>query len=535
MMAALLSIAAPCAGVAALVIIRVTGVVTSGIDQTGVFGPPNTNLAGKGYTQVFTIDDTKGTKTVTVGKPPYASNIAATAGSNPMTATITIGSGTVYYGVRPTNAPPNSLVSRQGDQMSISTGGESYWVGNAVGEGSMEAVINFASPPYTANYNWESVLDYTMATNNTSGGSFLIAYGNSITGKWLQSADGLLKVTNVTEIGPITPPLTPHIFFFDAAKGQLFDVTNTTVPVVVGQPIYLYAIPGGTPAQPKAWNVLGNPIGAYLLSPNTMPDCAEVANPSSGCAEIALPDFTHESTKFYWTEPGTYTVQYNSVSGVAKAAFSVSGPTSVEVSPHTAAIASFVNVLNNGENVENVYWGGAQTKTPGISLIAEAVQPRQTGEFRWVQLIKADKLVYQFLDGFSEPCAPGIGLDNSFFYPFTSTDTKIPDYIVDNCLEDNPRSALELTLSAHGTSINVTRTMQGQSFLMWQPNITDSIPVTLGYEEWSVMFGADLDSQSMPGKTSWAPFAYGKTFPFVKTTAYPTWTERVQNGGGACN
>jgi hypothetical protein len=63
-MAALLSIAAPCAGVAALVIIRVTGVVTSGIDQTGVFGPPNTNLAGKGYTQVFTIDDTKGTKTV---------------------------------------------------------------------------------------------------------------------------------------------------------------------------------------------------------------------------------------------------------------------------------------------------------------------------------------------------------------------------------------------------------------------------------------------------------------------------------------
>ncbi len=197
---------APRVALAALVKITVTGVVTSATDETGVFGPPNSNLAGEKCTLVFIVDDTKGTKTVVTGDPPYASSIAATAGSNPMTATITIGTGTVYYGVRPTNAPPNSLVSRQSSQTYISTGGESYWVGNAVGEGSMGVTILFNYPPYAANYNWESALNYTTASGNTSGGSFVIAYGYSITGKWLQYADGYFSVTNITVTGLTSPP-----------------------------------------------------------------------------------------------------------------------------------------------------------------------------------------------------------------------------------------------------------------------------------------------------------------------------------------
>jgi hypothetical protein len=175
--AALLFVGMPCDAVAALVIIRVTGVVTAGIDQTGVFGPPNTNLAGKDYTQLFIVDDTKGTKTILLGNPPYASSIAATTGSNPMTATLTIGGGTFYFGVLPTTATPNSSVSRQSDQTSLSTGDEAYAVGNAFGEGVMTAVVNFLYPPYTANYSWESSLDYTTAANNTSGGSFVIYHG----------------------------------------------------------------------------------------------------------------------------------------------------------------------------------------------------------------------------------------------------------------------------------------------------------------------------------------------------------------------
>jgi hypothetical protein len=67
---ALLLIAAGSLGLAQQVRITVTGVVTSGIDESGVFGAPNTNLAGKDYTQVFLLDPSKGTSSV-VGNPPF--------------------------------------------------------------------------------------------------------------------------------------------------------------------------------------------------------------------------------------------------------------------------------------------------------------------------------------------------------------------------------------------------------------------------------------------------------------------------------
>ena len=125
LMAVFLFVDAPCVALAGKVKITVTGVVTSGIDVTGVFGPKNSALAGKDYTQVFIVDDTKGTGTiVTAGNPPPASSIAASMGSNPVMATITIGGGTVSYGVKPTSVPPNSYVIRSTSMMSISTGGE---------------------------------------------------------------------------------------------------------------------------------------------------------------------------------------------------------------------------------------------------------------------------------------------------------------------------------------------------------------------------------------------------------------------------
>src|ERR1700733_13294019 len=62
------------------VTIKVTGTVTSGVDETGVFGAKNSKLDGKDYTQIFIIDDTKGTKTIVTGNPAYASRIAATTG-----------------------------------------------------------------------------------------------------------------------------------------------------------------------------------------------------------------------------------------------------------------------------------------------------------------------------------------------------------------------------------------------------------------------------------------------------------------------
>jgi hypothetical protein len=159
-----------------------------------------------------------------------------------MTATLTIDGRTFYFGVLPTSGTPDSSVSRQSDQTSLFTGDEAYAVGNAFGEGAMTAVVNFLYPPYTANYSWESPLNYTTAANNTSGGSFTIYHGYWGSSNKLQSAGGYFKVANITVSGPITPPKTPHIFFFDGLKGAV-DATETPQSVVVGQQIQLFAVP----------------------------------------------------------------------------------------------------------------------------------------------------------------------------------------------------------------------------------------------------------------------------------------------------
>jgi hypothetical protein len=115
--------------------------------------------------------------------------------------------------------------------------------------------------------------------------------------------------------GPIQPPPTPHIFFLDSANVKYFDVTNSTVPVVVGQPIYLFAVPSGS-AKSQPWSVSGKPIGAYTATP--------CAGASCGAASVTAAEFgnPHE-TQFYWYISDTYPVTYYGLAGTAKTTFVV--------------------------------------------------------------------------------------------------------------------------------------------------------------------------------------------------------------------
>jgi hypothetical protein len=349
--------------------------------------------------------------------------------------------------------------------------------------GSESAAVNIYLNSIYKCRSWQSAFNYTLVPGkDTYDGLVFAQYSNLNSGAVFVNFNGYINVAPVNVSGPIVPPRSPHVFFFDAANGQTFDVTNTTVPVVVGQPIYLYAIPGGTPAQPKAWNVLGNPIGAYLLIPNIspVPHCAEVTNAAPGCAEIAEPEFTQAFTKFYWTTPGTYSVQYNSVSGVATAAFSVSGPTSVQVNASATGPAKIGPDPITKAPV--LFWGNYPTEG-GIRISATAVQPaKQSGQFHWLQVITTNSLVHTSFRGVSLDCPLGVGLDNYFFYPAKTTD---PGAIKDKSMDDSPYFALD----SHDET--ETRTMQAKTFLMWQPTIQDSIPVALGYTEWIITYGAD--------------------------------------------
>jgi hypothetical protein len=95
-----LSALLPLSSIASQIEITVTGVVGSAVDDSGVFGPQNGDLAADPFSLVFTFDDTQGTQAVaTCGGIPYLVSITNTASSNPGTATLTIGSGSFTFGV----------------------------------------------------------------------------------------------------------------------------------------------------------------------------------------------------------------------------------------------------------------------------------------------------------------------------------------------------------------------------------------------------------------------------------------------------
>jgi hypothetical protein len=262
---ALLFTGAGSVGLAEQVRITVTGTVTAGIDESGVFGAPNTSLVGKTYWQVFLLDPSKGTSSV-VGNPPYYSTIAAKSGSNPMWAALTIAGGTVFYGVRPTLGTPNSLVSKEkGGVMSISNGSENYWVGNAFGEGANTAYMIFTLPVYSPSYNWKDPFTYTAAQGNTSDGSFVIYYGTfnaKGAGTLLQNADGNFKVKSITVSAP-SGPLTMETLEAVTVHGA----DNTATWEIKWQLT--------TPAKASGWiiqhvtmvtNITGDPKSPYSAS-----------------------------------------------------------------------------------------------------------------------------------------------------------------------------------------------------------------------------------------------------------------------------
>jgi hypothetical protein len=378
--------------------------------------------------------------------------------------------------------------------------------------------------------NWAEEFNYTLNPSLDVGSGQWTIEHSTLQNPQLQEALGYLTVENINVSGPITPPVTPHVFFLDAVTGKYVDATRAPlpVPVVVGEPITLIAIPGGTPSKPLAWNVPGNPIGVFLLKPQPVgtnglptgnpPPCAELANPSSQCAEIKPPDLTQQSTILYWTTPGTYEISYSSSSGTATARFSVTGPTSVEVTATAKGPATIGDDPITHAPKSVLFWGN-YPHAGGVTFSATAVQPtQQTGQFHWVQVISQNDLVHKSLTGGSLNCPFGVGLDNYFFYPATTGQE--PGAIKDNFADDNPYFPLD------STDATTTRMMQAKMFLLWQPTINNSIPVTLGYTEWRVTYGVDHTTNP---KEPWSVFGTGAAFPFERTSIYPTWTSVVDN------
>ena len=108
-------------------------------------------------------------------------------------------------------------------------------------------------------------------------------------------------------------------------------------------------------------------------------------------------------------------------------------------------------------------------------------------------------------------------------YPYvtTVTDSSLLKPIPGNYAYDGP--SVPLNDISGKSVINVTESLTGRMFLMWQPSMPDAIAVTLGYVEWHTSFGADL----LELKPS--TFADSVAKPFLETGVYPSWTNVAKN------
>jgi hypothetical protein len=512
----------------------ITGALTGGSDGSGTFFAPGTQLAGKPYVLVYEMDDTKGVPYLGTW-PKDCNNGLQNSGFNTpvLNAVLRIsGSANSYtFGKLTPNSISSYVYSANYtspqtvlyQRIAGSFGGAS----NLLGSESVQVEIDLNS--ISKFRSWESEFAYKLTAKDTAPSVIGVGLTNATTLAPVQNFSGNMNVANVNVSGPIPASKTPRILFFDAAKEETTDITNTKVTVVVGQQIYLFAIAAGAPVQPNAWGVTGKPIGDYLAPHfNPVPKCVQLSDESPGCiSETAPPVFNNDSTRFYWTAPGVYSVKYNSVSGFATATFSVLGPTNVKVVPDPSARAIITDLTPRcpgvTQKVKFVVWGletdeiiPGKPFSPGISFLASADGPTK-GVFQWEQLIIGGKFNRQYSDKTSSSKPAQTGLDNTVAYLYSATVSDPP--IPNNYAYDAP--AVSVNDASGKIVTNVAEILNGKMYLLWKPSLPDAIAVTLGYVRWNTNFGADLLTA--------ITYADGTFNALVATTDYPIWSNVVQN------
>jgi hypothetical protein len=188
------------------IIATITGTVASGNDNSGVFGPANSKLAGDAFTLTFTFDDSKGVQNVGLdnGVPDFSS-ITSTAISNPGTATLTIGADSFTFGVINTAKGAYSEFARYAppgaDSQVFLVAGDGYYLGGSAIEGY---VYPATGSVLTRDYDWEDSFS-DSSLHNTASLSFEISeFG--ITNQFVTDGSLIPQTITVKGLNPTPVP-----------------------------------------------------------------------------------------------------------------------------------------------------------------------------------------------------------------------------------------------------------------------------------------------------------------------------------------
>jgi hypothetical protein len=434
---------------------------------------PDIWFAGKTYDNVI-IEGTGFTSTATCPAPPV--NVTAADGSAVPVANVTIDSTTQ---ITATIAPPASGAN---ETACVTVGQETIAIGAIpVGPHALVSAASNATPTTGAG----------SPCTDSNGNNELTGITVQILGapKILCSGDGM------------------------QCNGKRISVINGDDPTpqdaVVGQKIKLITKPKaeelsalGLSFSKNTWTAgpasgPSNNVGGYTMTVTKTTASTKITK-----TKLDKPDLTT-----YWLYPQSdnpLTYQYCvdipglstddianglNCSLVAKATFNVSGPTAtIEPKPKAWHVSRPIPVSNSTGKEQMLTFGKIDPLTsttrnlvveiPGMTFTATVnVVPGSSGQTAWVQVLgPINNTTGTGGGGQPIPSTNHIGLDSTLPY----NDTPIPVDATTAETNDSPGTPLDINWDT------ATRAFNAKMYLMWQSQIPDSIPVSLGYVEWAI-------------------------------------------------
>jgi hypothetical protein len=281
------------------IVITITGVASDGLDVSGVFGPPNTLLAGQNFTLVFTVDDTKGVQNQAVcpGNIPYVTSIESTPTSNPATATLTINGHSFTFGVLNAAYGADSEVQRYAPTPTCSAGSSMYFLAGDGYYGNGSGLNGYVYPAtgtlLSSDPSWESPFtDSDLYVSPVGAGSLQYEISEYGTTGQAVSSGGLIPQTitvsgqdtcssaNVSlSFGQFVGPLTNFLKGPIYMQAQFIAPNSSTLPSYAASCGFAYLEwqqlitndPGGSTLRPNDPSMLPavniSPTDGSLIAP----------------------------------------------------------------------------------------------------------------------------------------------------------------------------------------------------------------------------------------------------------------------------
>lgn len=183
---------------AEIVTVTFQGVVTSGSDQTGVFGSPGADLTGASYTAVYTVNDAVNAHSI--NEPTIMSQIfggTMYGDQSPTSATLTINGVTVSIGGDYYSRTWQSTLAQGHAEvfdLAQSTGDDGTNTSNLYLEDRMTSPDN----AIVTSSDYHTPLSYTYEPHDYPGGSFTDTVMNDTTGLYSVNVTASLDPTSVT-------------------------------------------------------------------------------------------------------------------------------------------------------------------------------------------------------------------------------------------------------------------------------------------------------------------------------------------------